>query len=126
MKALTLKPGWARLIAEGDKTIETRTWRTDYRGPIAIHSAKPPGESSGGIVAIALLADCRPMVPEDSERACIDYCAGAYSWELEDVQPVVPPVAVRGRQGLWNLPAVLEQIVVLRLRWTSVRFWRGR
>lgn len=40
MKALTLTQPWASLMSFGDKTIETRSWRTDYRGPVAIHAAK--------------------------------------------------------------------------------------
>ncbi len=40
MKALTLHQPWASLIALGVKTIETRGWKTDYRGPLAIHAAK--------------------------------------------------------------------------------------
>lgn len=40
MKALTLWQPWASLIAMGQKKVETRCWSTDYRGPIAIHSAK--------------------------------------------------------------------------------------
>lgn len=44
MKALTLYQPWASLIACGVKTIETRSWATNYRGLIAIHAAKtvPP------------------------------------------------------------------------------------
>ena len=40
MKALTLHQPWATLIAIGAKTIETRSWPTNYRGPLAIHAAK--------------------------------------------------------------------------------------
>lgn len=40
MKALTLRQPWATLIAIGAKRIETRSWRTAYRGPLAIHAAK--------------------------------------------------------------------------------------
>ena len=39
MKALTLTQPWATLVAIGAKRIETRSWRTDYRGPLAIHAA---------------------------------------------------------------------------------------
>lgn len=39
MKAITLWQPWASLIALGAKTIETRSWQTSYRGPIAIHAA---------------------------------------------------------------------------------------
>lgn len=40
MKALTILQPWASLIACGAKKIETRSWATKYRGPIAIHAAK--------------------------------------------------------------------------------------
>lgn len=44
MKALTLTQPWATLVAFGYKKIETRSWSTRYRGPVAIHAAKgfPP------------------------------------------------------------------------------------
>lgn len=44
MKALTLTQPWATLSALGEKKIETRSWSTNYRGPIAIHSAKTYGK----------------------------------------------------------------------------------
>ena len=37
-RALTIRQPWASLIALGVKTIETRGWRTDYRGPLVIHA----------------------------------------------------------------------------------------
>lgn len=40
MKAITLWQPWATLIALGAKTIETRSWSTSHRGPIAIHAAQ--------------------------------------------------------------------------------------
>ena len=40
MKALTLSQPWATLVAIGAKHIETRSWYTRYRGPLAIHVAK--------------------------------------------------------------------------------------
>ncbi len=43
-KALTFHQPWATLIALGVKTIETRSWSTSYRGPLAIHAAKRPSK----------------------------------------------------------------------------------
>lgn len=40
MRGLTLWQPWASLVAIGAKTYETRSWKTDYRGPLAIHAAK--------------------------------------------------------------------------------------
>lgn len=40
MKTITLTQPWATLVAIGAKRIETRSWSTKYRGPLAIHAAK--------------------------------------------------------------------------------------
>lgn len=40
MKALTLIQPWASLVALGEKKIETRGWKTSYRGPLLIHAGK--------------------------------------------------------------------------------------
>lgn len=40
MKAITLTQPWATLVAVGAKHVETRSWTTAYRGPLAIHAAK--------------------------------------------------------------------------------------
>lgn len=40
MKAITLWQPWASLVAYREKRIETRSWYTAYRGPLAIHAAK--------------------------------------------------------------------------------------
>lgn len=39
MKVLSLWQPWASAMAIGLKTIETRHWSTNYRGPLAIHAA---------------------------------------------------------------------------------------
>lgn len=39
MKALSLLQPWASLVAIGAKRIETRSWSTRYRGPLAIHAS---------------------------------------------------------------------------------------
>lgn len=40
MKAITVIQPWASLLAVGEKRIETRSWRTNYRGEILIHAGK--------------------------------------------------------------------------------------
>lgn len=40
MKTLTLTQPWATLVAIGAKRIDTRSWNTSYRGPLAIHAAR--------------------------------------------------------------------------------------
>ena len=40
MKILSLWQPWASLLVGGAKMIETRSWSTTYRGPIAVHASK--------------------------------------------------------------------------------------
>ncbi len=40
MRTITLTQPWASLVAIGAKQIESRSWYTNYRGPLAIHAAK--------------------------------------------------------------------------------------
>lgn len=40
MKVISIIQPWATLIALGEKKIETRSWRTKYRGELAIHASK--------------------------------------------------------------------------------------
>lgn len=56
MKALTLTQPYATLIAIGAKRIETRSWSTAYRGPLAIHAAKGLGPVGG---KVGLMNHCR-------------------------------------------------------------------
>ena len=46
IKAITLWQPWASLVVAGHKRFETRSWRTGYRGPLAIHASKrEPGHA---------------------------------------------------------------------------------
>ena len=39
MKTLSFMQPWATLIALGARCVETRSWSTSYRGPLAIHAS---------------------------------------------------------------------------------------
>lgn len=40
MKVITVLQPWATLLVTGKKHIETRSWKTNYRGEILIHAGK--------------------------------------------------------------------------------------
>lgn len=42
MKALSIKQPWASLIVHGIKDIENRTWKTNFRGRIYVHTSISP------------------------------------------------------------------------------------
>ncbi len=109
MKALSIKQPWANLIASGEKTIETRTWSTDYRGPLLIVSSKLPNiPPAGYALAIVDLVDCRVMYRRDEQAACCKLYPGAYAWILCNVRRI-ELFRVRGQQGLYevNVPMPL-------------------
>ena len=56
MRALTLSQPYATLIALGAKNVETRSWVTRYRGPLAIHAGAGFAPLGGLRGYLALLA----------------------------------------------------------------------
>lgn len=112
IKAISVKQPWANLIASGEKTIETRTWATEYRGEVLIVSSKTPAiHPAGFAIAIVKLVDCRPMVRRDEMAACCPVYEGAFSWVLRDIKRI-KPFPVRGQLGLYDveLPTDIAKI----------------
>ena len=93
MKALSLTQPWATLVALGIKKIETRSWQTSHRGPLAIHASKGLPEYArkflrtdfiaamvdaeycyplGYILATVNLVDCLPMKSSVRSRGIFD------------------------------------------------------
>lgn len=102
-KALSLKQPWANMIASGEKTIETRKWPTDYRGPLLIVSSKSPNiPPAGYALALATLIDCRPMTRSDEVAARCAVYPGAYAWILEEIRRV-KPFPVKGQLGIYEV-----------------------
>ena len=96
MKALTIRQPWASLIAAGVKTIETRSWSTKYRGPLAIHAGKatPDGLWEGGDWAIAWNGNPRNAFAYRrilSNRLELPLGAVVATCTLADVVPIVAP-----------------------------------
>lgn len=103
MKAISIREPWATLIRNGDKTIETRTWSTKYRGKILLcASKKPDSDFSGKAFAVAELVDVRPMTKDDEKQACCEIYDRAHSWVLENVMPI-EPFPVKGQLGLFEV-----------------------
>jgi hypothetical protein len=104
MKAISTIQPWATLIAIRAKRFETRSWETDYRGPLAIHASKgwprwaielaleEPFRSTlaragvqhladlprGAVIATARLVDCRSTTP--------DLIDGSWTARLSDAE----------------------------------------
>lgn len=66
MRAITVHQPWASLVAANVKTIETRSWSTKYRGPLAIHAAKrlPKEDECPGQIGRDLLGTLTYWLPD--------------------------------------------------------------
>lgn len=116
MKALTIHQPYAELIARGEKRVENRTWRTHYRGPLAIHAgARRLGATEydrKAIVAVVELVDCLQIdVIRRSMFLPLDYewlithphTEGPWCWVLANVRRLTTPIPASGKQGLWDI-----------------------
>lgn len=102
MKALSVRQPWANLIASGQKSIETRTWATDYRGELLIVSSKQPKiEPAGFAIAVVRLVDCRFMTLSDEGAAMCSIYKRAVAWVLAEIRPI-QPLLVKGQLGIFD------------------------
>lgn len=115
MKALSVRQPWAWLIVNRIKDVENRTWRTNYRGLLAIHASKTvdgaaydvlrargvcmpelSGMLRGGIVGTVDVVDC----VDESDSA---WFTGPHALVL--ASPLVCEfVPARGQLGIFNIP----------------------
>lgn len=116
MKALTVRQPWAWAIIHGPKRIENRTWRTTYRGPLAIHAGRstawlrerlPDGTKVpadplvfGAIIGLVDVIDCVPV----SDAGPDPFASGPFCWILKNPRPLRDPIYCRGAQLLWSAP----------------------
>ena len=129
MKVLSLTEPYATLIKEKKKIIETRSWKTNYRGELYIHasSTKISRETKnnkelmllldnlplnfGHIICKCNLVDCVYMTKEYIENIkknnykeyiCGEYKEGRYAWVLENITPLKTPIKAKGQLNIWQ------------------------
>ena len=137
MKALSLLQPWASLVVMGIKTIETRSWATQYRGELLIHAGKSKAGSIFGTEAPfkkyipdfnklsfgaiigkveltnVLRAETLPYSDEYinrltmEEKAFGDYTEGRYAWILNEPVIFNTPIPARGMLSLWDWPGLI-------------------
>lgn len=116
MKVLTVKKPWAAAIMLLGKDVENRTWKTDYRGRILIHSSRAQDGGAyngsfgdrfnnadfirslrhGFILGSVELFDCVP----DAESEWAE--KGLWHWRVKDPVVFKEPIPAAGSLGLWE------------------------
>ena len=128
MKVLSLTEPYATLIKNGKKKIETRSWKTNYRGKLYIHASSTAISKEdrnnadlmslvntdelnyGNIICSCELVDCVEMTDEFIEEIKQNkeeyisglYENGRYAWILRDIQILDAPIKAKGHLGIWN------------------------
>ena len=97
MKALSIYPEPVMDIFMGDKTIEYRTWQTDYRGDLLIcaGSKKEPGFVNGYAYFVVSLYDIQLGEVWDEKHI-------EYEWML-GAPRLIKPIPVRGKLFLFDV-----------------------
>jgi hypothetical protein len=127
MKALSFRQPWAELIVQGRKTMDLRTYRTNHRGPLAIHASKkverdacrehglnPDDLDTGGVVGVVELVDVIPLTKFDYEAHRDEHLVGRnfrepmFGWVLVKPQRLPRMVPARGRMSLFNVDLEIE------------------
>jgi hypothetical protein len=126
--ALSIRQPWAELIMNGKKMMELRSWTTDYRGLLWLHTglkSSPELERvfglanlfKGGYIGSVVLSGVIPLNPEDWEFYRLkhldpgDYQQGYYGWFLESPRRFTVPIPGAGKLGLYYPPVDLETIL---------------
>ena len=124
IKVLTVKQPWASLIVHGIKDIENRTWRTNFRGRVLIHSSGSYGKKFKVNLTDEQAKEAFTTIAKECMFGCLPFgsiigsveivdCVlnhpsvwaekGVYHWVLAN--PILfekPTVDVKGKLGLWN------------------------
>ncbi len=127
MKVISIKEPFATLIMNKMKLIETRSWKTNYRGELYIHASgkslakeflnnqyvfeliKDLDMNYGNIICKVNLVDCiymdekflKKIKKNKQEYNLGKYEFGRYAWVFEVIVPITP-IETKGKLNIWN------------------------
>lgn len=143
LRLLSVRQPYAFLLVAGKKQFETRSWRTHYRGWVAIHAGlqlapggmralrdlwrrcqfigEAPPFTRGAIVGLARLDAVSPTTdsrlrPTRRERLLGDWTDGRFAWRMSMPMGLRKPIPYRGRLGIPALGESLREQVA-ELQW---------
>jgi len=122
MKALSFRQPWAELILQGRKTIDLRTWPTNYRGRLVIHASRevdrhicqlyglePATLATGALVGTVEVVDMVPLDDQSWETMREQHLkpgpfpGDLLGWRLAQPQRLPHPIPYSGRLKLFNV-----------------------
>jgi hypothetical protein len=122
IKALSFRQPWAELVIQGAKTIDLRTWKTNYRGPLAVYASQTIEKeacrdyeldddhlTTGAIIGVVDLIDVikldETMYAKKSPEHlnARSFREPMYAWEISKPYRLPEPKPVRGRLNLFDV-----------------------
>ena len=125
-RVLSIQNPWASLILAGHKDIETRTWSTNYRGPLYIHVTPKLNRNvnlifqhatllyaylpTGYIHGVATLMHVKTYSSVEAflndrnrhRRNWLPDKLPLYGWILKDARLLEKPIPAKGKLGIWR------------------------
>jgi hypothetical protein len=121
IKALSVKQPYADKIIFRGKDIENRTWRTNFRGTIAIHASMKFHDYAdlsdkekkqmvrGAIIGLVDIVDC-----VDKHKS--KWFGGPIGFVLKNPRPLKKPIPCKGALNFWNVPPEVEREIKRQLK----------
>lgn len=115
MKTLSIKQPFAEMIVSGKKTIEVRSWNTQFRGEFLVHASMQPDRKAmkrfgytnlpTGIIGKVTLVDVKEYTDDfeadkDKHHARSDY--GKFGFVLSTPVRLKEIIPAKGRLGFWE------------------------
>lgn len=114
VKALSVLAPYAMDIFDGLKTVEWRSWKTDYRGDLLICSSsrKFEGCISGHALCMVELIDVVPFTKKHLDKALMDEVPdpAGYAWIIGNVRQIVP-FALKGKLHIYDVDASMVEVL---------------
>jgi len=141
---LSLMQPWAQLVVLGEKEYETRSWKTNYRGELYIHSSAKLFQAdlelcrqnhffkkavpdlsklkTGFIIGKVDLVDCMAVEELDGriskkETVFGDYSPGRFAWRLENATMLDKPIETRGALSIWQYEPITPHAIGTRVNY---------
>jgi len=123
MKAISIRQPWADLVIQGKKSLDLRTRKINYRGPLAIHASQTVEEDAcqrfeidpdtltvGAVIGVVNLADIYELdealyqKKANQHLSHRSYREGLFGWHFEEPNELSQPIMYKGRLGIFYVP----------------------
>ena len=138
VKALSFRQPWAELVLQGKKTLDLRTWRTNYRGTLAVYASStiekefcqknnidPNQLTTGAVIGLVDLVDVVQLdetqyIARAREHLNIRHFQNPlFGWELANPHLLEKPQTAKGQRRFFEVEIPDREITISSHRFES-------